>query len=243
MVMKALILAAGLGLRLAPLTNDIPKALVKVCGKPIIINQIEALSNNGITDITVISGYKSEMLESCIHSYFDFVNIVKNTDYKKTNNMYSAYLGREAMLDSDFIMMNADVFFDNSVLSKLVEKEHADSIIVDIGKYNEESMKVVVDENKITKISKTIPKEEAYGNSIDVYKFSKKSGKLFFEKCFEYIDNNILDKWSEFAINDILSITNFTVCPLNGRWYEIDNHNDLKEANILFQSGGDIGFC
>ena len=58
--MKALILAAGLGTRLAPITNDRPKSLVTVNGVPILFKQIENLHENGITDITVISGYKAE---------------------------------------------------------------------------------------------------------------------------------------------------------------------------------------
>ena len=58
--MKALILAAGLGSRLAPITDNCPKSLVKVNGKPILMKQIENLHENGITDITVVSGYKAE---------------------------------------------------------------------------------------------------------------------------------------------------------------------------------------
>lgn len=61
--MKALILAAGLGTRLAPITDDRPKSLVPVNGKPILIKQIENLLENGITDITVISGCKGDMLK------------------------------------------------------------------------------------------------------------------------------------------------------------------------------------
>ncbi|HGR9172330.1 TPA: sugar phosphate nucleotidyltransferase, partial [Streptococcus pneumoniae] len=61
--MKALILAAGLGTRLAPITNDVPKSLVPVNGKPILIKQIENLYQNDVTDITIISGYKASVLK------------------------------------------------------------------------------------------------------------------------------------------------------------------------------------
>ena len=61
---KALILAAGLGTRLAPITNDRPKSLVSVNGKPILFKQIESLILNGIMDITIVSGYKADVLES-----------------------------------------------------------------------------------------------------------------------------------------------------------------------------------
>lgn len=66
-VSKALILAAGLGSRLAPITDNCPKSLIPVNGKPILFKQIENPHENGITDITIISGYKAEILEKAVH--------------------------------------------------------------------------------------------------------------------------------------------------------------------------------
>lgn len=68
--MKALILAAGLGTRLAPITENCPKSLVPVNGKPILVRQIENLLENGISNITVVSGYKGDILEERIHRQF-----------------------------------------------------------------------------------------------------------------------------------------------------------------------------
>ena len=95
--MKALILAAGLGSRLAPITNDRPKSLVPVNGQPILMKQISNLYENGITDITIISGYKAEILENVVHSKYPEINIIYSVDYECTNNMYSAYLAKESM--------------------------------------------------------------------------------------------------------------------------------------------------
>lgn len=233
--MKALILAAGLGLRLAPITDNYPKALVKIHGKSIVINQIECLITNGITDITVISGYKAEMLEKAIHSVFPEVKIIESVDYATTNNMYSAFLGKKAVCGDDFLMMNADVFFDCSVISALMSSKDKDAIVVDIGNYNEESMKVSCTAGKIVAISKEIKKSDALGTSIDVYRFSAESGRKFFDKCAEYILKKDVKKWSEVALNDILSTCNFKPCKLVGRWYEVDNFADLNTAEALFK--------
>lgn len=92
--MKALILAAGLGSRLAPITDHCPKSMVPVNGKPILFKQIENLHENGITDITVISGYKAEVLEEAVSSAFSGIRFIRSVDYMNTNNMYSAYLAR-----------------------------------------------------------------------------------------------------------------------------------------------------
>lgn len=236
--MKALILAAGFGSRLAPITDNIPKSLVPVNGIPILFKQIYNLHENGITDITVISGYKADVLEKTVHEEFPEIRIINSVDYATTNNMYSAYLGRDAVAGGPFLMMNADVFFDASVIRALLDFESPDAIVVDMGRYIEESMKVVEKNGKLVAISKQIPPEEALGSSIDVYKFSEAGGKAFFEKCAEYIRGGDLKKWSEVALNDVLPECEFRACPLDGRWVEIDNHEDLEEAERCFGEHG-----
>lgn len=233
--MKALILAAGFGSRLAPLTDDCPKALVEVCGTPILARQIENLLENGITDISVIVGYKAEKIEAFVAAAYPTVKTIRADDYRTTNNMYSAWLGRDAMQDTPFLMMNADVYFDASVIAALLRLPAQDAIVVDVGAYMEESMKVIEKDGRLTAISKEISKEDALGASIDVYKFSPTGGKAFFAKCAEYIeDRKELKKWSEVALNDILPDVLFTACPLEGRWVEIDNFDDLETAKRLF---------
>ncbi|MCD7785688.1 MAG: phosphocholine cytidylyltransferase family protein [Oscillospiraceae bacterium] len=234
-VNKALILAAGLGSRLAPITDNCPKSLVPVNGKPILFKQIENLHENGITEITIISGYKAEILENAVHDKWPEINIICSADYATTNNMYSAYLGRTAVEGEAFLMMNADVFYDASVIKALLSSDASNAIVTDIGRYLEESMKVIEESGRLVKISKAITQEEALGASIDVYKFSAEGGKAFFDKCREYIEENKeLKMWSEVALNDILPSVEFKACPLVGRWLEIDNHDDLAEAEKLF---------
>lgn len=234
--MKALILAAGLGTRLAPITNDRPKSLVPVNGKPILLKQIENLKENGVDDITIVSGYRADSLEKVVHEKYPDIAIIESVDYATTNNMYSAYLAKELFEGNAFLMMNADVFFDSSVISSLLECKAENAIVTDIGNYLEESMKVIEKNGRLTQIAKTISEKDALGASIDVYKFSAEGGIAFFSKCEEYIkQRNELKLWSEVALNDILSEIEFKACPLNGRWLEIDNHEDLAAAEKMFQ--------
>ena len=236
-IKRALILAAGFGSRLAPITDNLPKSLVPVNGTPILFKQIENLHENGITDITVISGYKAEALEGAVHGRWPEIRIIESVDYASTNNMYSAWLGREAMGGEAFLMMNADVFFDASVVTSLLAFEGENAIVTDVGRYLEESMKVVERNGSLVHISKAVTPEEALGASIDVYKFSAEGGTAFFEKCREYIEDKKERKlWSEVALNDVLEEGKvpFRACPLNGRWLEIDNHEDLAAAEALF---------
>lgn len=234
--MKALILAAGLGTRLAPLTNDRPKSLVTVNGKAILEKQIENLLLNDVTDITIVSGYQADALEKAIHGKWPQIHIICNDVYENTNNMYSAFLSEPYLNHMDFLMMNADVFFDSSVISSLLSFSAPNAIVTDIGTYYEESMKVRVSNKKIIEISKAITKEDAFGSSIDVYKFSADGGAAFFSKCSAYIDEKKeLKKWSEIALNEALADVDFYPCPLNGRWFEIDTKEDLQIAESIFK--------
>ncbi len=236
---RALILAAGLGTRLAPITNDRPKSLVPVNGKPILLKQIENLKMNGIIDITIVSGYKAEILERAVHGMFPEIKIVESVDFAATNNMYSAYLGIKSMFPDGnikpFYLMNADVFFDASVITALERMSVPNLVVVDLGRYIEESMKVAEKNGRLTAISKQISPEEAIGSSIDVYKLGEDGGKSFFNHCVKYIEKKKeLKMWSEVALNDAFADTTFQVCPLDGRWLEIDNLEDLAAAEALF---------
>lgn len=237
--MKALILAAGLGTRLIPITNDKPKALVSVNNKPILMKQIESLHENGIDDITIVSGYKADVLEKTVHCIYPEIRIVESVDYAVTNNMYSAYLGVKAMFQDmefqPFLMMNADVFFDASVITSLINDSNSNAIVVDAGRYMAESMKVTEKNGRLVAISKQIAPKEALGCSIDVYKFDEEGGKTFFDKCVNYIEiKKEMNLWSEVALNDALSEIIFKASPLEGRWLEIDNYEDLLAAEKLF---------
>ena len=234
--MKALILAAGFGSRLAPLTDNLPKCLVPVNGKPILFKQIDNLLENGVSDITIVSGYKADILSKEVLAKYPNIKIVESKDYASTNNMYSAYLGIKSVGFTDLLMMNADVFFDASVIKSLIEYPFGNAVVVDMGRYLEESMKVIEKNNRLIEISKTIKKADALGCSIDVYKFDDNGVRVFFEKCTEYIEQRKeLKKWSEVALNDAFRDIVFRACPLHGRWFEIDNFDDLSQAEELFK--------
>ena len=96
--MRAIILAAGLGTRLRPMTNNTPKALIKVKDKPLVEYQIEYLKEKGIDEIIVVVGYLHEQFDYLKEKYG--VKLVFNEKYAEYNNFYSLYLVKDYLADS-----------------------------------------------------------------------------------------------------------------------------------------------
>lgn len=96
--MRAIILAAGLGTRLRPMTDNTPKALIKVNDKPLVEYQIEYLKEKGIDEIIVVVGYLHEQFDYLKEKYG--VKLVFNEKYAEYNNFYSLYLVKDYLADS-----------------------------------------------------------------------------------------------------------------------------------------------
>lgn len=234
--MKAVILAAGLGSRLRPITNEVPKCMVPVNGIRIIDKQIDNLLANGINEIYVVDGYKADILASHLKEIYHQVHIISNPRYAETNNMYSLFLTAQYVKGEEFLLMNSDVYYDSSIIKGIIEGEDQSKIACDQSGYMEESMKITLDGARINHISKKITPEEHYAVSIDVYRISKEDSRTLFKE----IENTIVGRkdensWTEVALDNIFETTNFKPYIIDGRWFEIDNHDDLRKAEEIFK--------
>jgi HAD superfamily hydrolase (TIGR01450 family) len=238
--MIGVILAAGIGSRLRPMTNTKPKCLVTTAGMPILRYQIDAYIAAGINEIVLVIGYEGGAIRDyCKHLKGIQIHIVENPDYETTNNMYSLYLTRHLVNGGAFILNNADLSIDHTIVSDLLASPSEDAIAVDTSLYNGESMKVSVNpEGFITNISKAIPEADAFACSIDFYKFSEASSKVFFAEIERIIEGeqNLKD-WTEVAMQRLMQAGNllFKPCDIRGkRWVEVDNYEDLALSDRLF---------
>lgn len=234
--MKAVLLAAGLGTRLRPITNEVPKCMVPVNGMPIIEKQILNLVENGVMDIFVVAGYKREVLKAFLNEKYPFVHVIENEVYDTTNNMFSLYMTMDFVRGSEFLLMNSDVFHDANIEAGLINSKENNMVACEYGRYIEESMKITVNDDTITHISKQISPEDAYATSIDVYKIGVEAGNVLFDMCIDIIDKQgNRNSWTEVALDQIFSMIDFYPYKIEGRWFEIDNHDDLAAAEELFK--------
>ncbi len=109
--MKAIIIAAGLGNRLMPLTNDKPKCLLEIGGKTIMQRHLEVLRQCDIDDVVVVRGYRKEMIN------YPGIKYYENTDYENNNILRSLFYADNEMGDG-FIFSYSDIIFEQGILEK-----------------------------------------------------------------------------------------------------------------------------
>ncbi len=171
--MKALILAAGQGKRLLPLTQDTPKCLLNISGTTILEYQLVMLASCGIKEVILIGGFRVDKLKDYAERYITLhglqlkLKVVTNKEYDITNNLYSLWLAKDEMT-SDFVVINGDNVFDRKALLKMIShKDFSASIAIHKNpSYDDEDMKVKLQGPLVTTISKRIDNFEAHGESI-----------------------------------------------------------------------------
>lgn len=237
--MKAIVLAAGVGSRLSPITDLKPKTLVKVNDKAMIDYIFDALIYANIKKAVVCVGYLGDQLQThLIEKYSQVIDLefVENTIYDRTNNMYSLYLAK-AHLEGEVLLMNADLVFDKEIILQLLDTEGS-AVAVDKGNYLEEAMKVVVVDGIIRKISKMIGESEAYGSSIDIYKFTTEATEMLRGHINKIIEEEQdRNQWTEVLLDRVFNKMLVIAKPFDigsKKWFEIDNLQDLAKAEMLF---------
>ena len=166
--MKAIILAAGIASRLRPLTNDRPKCLLKIGDRSLLERTIDALLENNIREIIIVTGYLHDMLETFVQTRYPSLNVkfIHNELYSSTNNIYSLWLALpEVLQEKEIILLDSDILFDPLIIKILLDASHDNCLALDSHKLGEEEIKVIVNErNQITEISKTCSIERLSAN-------------------------------------------------------------------------------
>ncbi|CAI3672930.1 L-glutamine-phosphate cytidylyltransferase [Clostridium neonatale] len=254
---KMIILAAGKGTRLRPLTDDIPKCLVKVKGKSLIDWQIEVAKRVGIDDIIVIRGYEKEKLEYLKEKN---IKLIDNLDYDTTNMVETLFKARE-YFDKDIIISYGDIIYEEKVLKKLVESRHSISVVVDHGWekywkmrcdniYSDAESLVLNDKGCIINIGQKVNTIDfIQGQYIGLSKFDQSGIKKLikiYEKEKEAFQNgknyicktrNIKQIYMTDIIEKIIdeNIEVYEV-PINRGWIEIDTIKDLEIAEKIISN-------
>ncbi|WP_157220295.1 phosphocholine cytidylyltransferase family protein [Flavisphingomonas formosensis] len=183
MLRHAIILSAGQGSRLLPLTQDKPKCLIDFSGRSLIEWQIRALAANGIDRVTVVTGFQSEMVEAALAD-IGLPNVVIRTlfnpFYKVADNLGSCWIARDAM-EGDFLILNGDTLVSPQIVATLLGGASTPiSVTVDVKPaYDADDMKVQREGSRLLAIGKRLAPEASNAESIGILAFRGLGPSLF----------------------------------------------------------------
>lgn len=244
--MKAIILAAGYGNRMRPLTDNCHKTMLQVAGKTIIGRIIDGLLANTVRDIVVVTGYRADELTAYLKStYADIAfTFIHNAKFKETNNIYSMALAFEQItIDSDIILIESDLLYRPDVITRLIRSEHSNVALVDKYRTGMDGTVVTVEDQIITNVIPPHLQPETFDFSdkyktLNIYKFSQAFCETSFRKLLVYyanvIDNNC---YYELILGILIYMQKETIYAemVEGEnWSEVDDPNDLQVAEFDF---------
>ena len=249
--MRAIILAAGSGLRLGQHTKDIPKSLLDLNGKSILERQISLLRERGVNEIFVVTGYKREK-----HILKD-IEYIFNPRYSETEQLASMMVARTKIFD-DVLIIFGDIIFDSQILQQILASNDDIAIAIDLDwkkSYNERpdnpkslADKVLINQKKILQISAketTLDIEnQAVGEFLGVIKLSADGSRIIIKK-YEELEKSCVGKFHDADSFEKAKLVDFLqelidskieIYPItiSGKWCEIDTPNDLERARKIF---------
>lgn len=248
--MQALILAAGYGRRLRPITDTIPKSLVEVNGKPLLINALDCLSDRNISEVLLVVGDKKQIIIDRIgHEYNGMkITYIENPLYRETNNVYSLWLARD-YIKSDIIMLECDLYY-RSKLIELVLQGKADCNIA-VSPFDPSSMSgTVVEVSGNTDVKSLIIKRDQTDEflainsgklykTVNIYKFSKDFViKKYMPAIDSYVRTQGVNSYYELVLGALIYYGNDNIKIVladSSDWAEIDDVEDLRKAEEKFK--------
>ena len=249
--MRAIILAAGCGIRLNQHTKDVPKALLDLNGKSILERQISLLREYGVNEIFVVTGYKREKY------VLKDIEYIFNPRYSETEQLASMMVARTKIFD-DVLVIFGDILFDSQILQQILASNDDIAMAIDLNwekSYNEGLCNshpldepVLINQKKVLRISykqaDTMIKNQTVGEFLGVIKLSANGSRTIIKKYEElekshvgkFHDANSLEKAK---LADILqelidSKIEISFISVNGKWCEIDTPKDLERAKKIF---------
>jgi len=241
--MRAIVLAAGQGKRLLPLTATEPKCLLPVDGERGVLElQLRAIAANGIERASVLVGFGADRVEHFIATHPIpglEVEAIFNPFYAVTDNLVTCWLARAAMSE-DFLLLNGDTLFEDDVLRTVLEGPHAPVTVTINHKsdYDDDDMKVTLgDAGRLHAIGKKIPRGEVDGESIGMLLF-RGDGVVHWRNALDAAIRSpgALNAWYLSVVNEMAQSMTVRTTAITGLWWqEIDSPEDLEAARQGFR--------
>lgn len=243
--MRAVILAAGRGSRLAPLTDDRPKPLVAVRGRSLLLRTIDRLREIGVDDraVVVVTGYREAMITAALASEGLRCEQVFNPRWSEWNSWHSLHVAREALRGEAFLQFEGDVVFDAQVLPRMIAAPSGAALAVEVRPMpDDEAMKAVVDaDGVLLELSKTLDAARSIGEYIGITRLDAATGELVFADLARFAAEGITHEYYDHSYHRLaetraarFGIVDVADCEA----LEIDDLADLRRAEARLAARG-----
>lgn len=233
---KAIILSAGKGSRLLPLTATRPKCLIDLNGRSLLEWQLDALEGAGIADIVVVTGFAEETVAE-VTARRPGVRTLFNPFYHVADNLGSVWMARSE-LDRDTLLLNGDTLISNRLLKRVLEAETGPvAVTVDEKEdYDADDMKVLRDGDRLLRIGKALEPGQYNAESIGLLAFRGEGPGLFaaqVDRMMRWPDGT--RRWYLRAIDQLAQdgADVRTVSIRGEEWQEVDFPEDVEAAKAL----------
>jgi|SRR5215471_1655937 len=241
---RAVILAAGLGSRLRPLTAAIPKPLIPVHGVPILHNALSALAANGVRKATVVVGYRHDAIRAACGSRFAGIDVsyVESAVFAHTGSAYSLWLARDALADGDALLLEGDVLFEPSVLARLLASPPGDAAAV--APFVDGMTGSAVTLGRDHAIEAVLMNQTASSGAgaalfktMNLFRFTAdRLRHALLPALYDFVGKGAVTAYLEQVLADLIAgglrLTAVECGDL--RWFEIDSEADLRIAETIF---------
>jgi choline kinase len=237
-ISTALLLAAGMGSRLFPLTKSSPKCLTLVSEKSIIERLVNNLKKQGFKRLVIVTGYKNECIMDFLGSNSGDLSIeyIHSPLYRTTNNIYSLWMARN-IINEPFVLIESDLVLNTSLLDEMVFPDKM--AVAKMQPWLNGTTVSLNKQNQVTKFHKGTT--ETYADirykTVNIYSFSLSSWRAIVKKLNQFILTGNVSCYYETVFAEMVadkSLSFESVSFDHKPWYEIDTINDLAEAEKLF---------
>lgn len=237
-VTTAVLLAAGTGSRLQPLTDDAPKCLSEVSGVAILERLVENLREHDFKRLVVVVGYLDQCIRDFLKEWEDDLAIeyVVNPRYATTNNLYSLWLARAAINES-FLLVESDLVFDTPLLDQMMQPGRI-AVAGMQGWMNGTTVTLDLSQQvSAFQMGSLDAPGETCLKTVNLYSFTVESWGGVAQRLDEHVMAGKVNEYYETVFAEMVadgSLAMEAVSFDSGRWYEIDTLEDLHEAELIF---------
>lgn len=235
--MKVLIMAAGVGSRISRHLQNNPKCCVDIQGKALIKHTFELLNKKGITNIALVTGYQEKYIHQALEG-FQYSRFY-NPFFRVANSISSVWFARDFLTtNDDLLIMNGDVFMEESVLNAILDEQHSPVLLSDSTRIEDADYRFQWEGNELRKYGKELNNEETTGEYVGIAKLKKEDILPFRQSVIDAVSIEDYNCWWE----DILYRTveqgeKIYINDVAGKfWAEVDYIEDYQRIKDFVEN-------